>query len=440
MVLAPLQFSGRGLTPDVLGGIQQGQTAAQGFNILDKQRLDAQQAQQQQAQAAELQQQAQGLLARSRGGAPEGEINAEVGQLFLKDPKLGKTLSDRLGINTEAKKLAAAKFGLNLEQLIGDTPAQNRLLEQRIKAIDDAGGDSSHTRELLDAPEARRIQAAKIFQANALNREELAKVAGKSIEQQRAPIDRTTLEKNLLAAGLVRGTPAFENAVKQILTKPTTSVQVGIKQEGKEREALAGVQAGRFKKIVDDGEAAGVTLANLDQLDAIDVDSGALAPAKAAFASVVKDLGFSSLAAGISDVSTAQSFDAVSGRLVQAVLNQATGPQTDDDAKRASKTISSLGDDPLARVFKSDSLRALAFRQEQRGNFISSRIDEGKTFSAASKEWDKFKNSTPNISGVVKGPNGLPLFFFQFEQTARSNKPNVTDEEILTAWRQAHGK
>jgi hypothetical protein len=224
MVLAPLQFSGRSLVPDVLGGIQQGQQVSQGRNILEQQRLGIQGTQQEQAlrqqqaeQAAVLQQQAQDLLARSQAGEKGVATGTEIGQILLKDNKLGKNLRDVIGLNTEAKKLRAAKFGRALEQAVGDIPAQNRIIQQNIVDVEAGGGDASHSKELLTLPEDRRLKAARLFQLNALNRDELAALTTSAIEQQRKPIDRTLVEKNLIAAGFIKGTPQFQNALKQIL-------------------------------------------------------------------------------------------------------------------------------------------------------------------------------------------------------------------------------
>jgi hypothetical protein len=224
MVLAPLQFSGRSLIPDVLGGIQQGQQVSQGRNILEQQRLGIQGTQQEQAlkqqqaeQAAALQQQAQDLFARSQAGEKGVATGVELGQILLKDKKLGKNLRDVIGLNTEAKKLQAAKFGRALEQAVGDTPAQNRIIQQNIDDIEARGGDASHSRELLTLPESRRLKAARLFQLNALNRDELAALTTSGIQQQNKPIDQTLIEKNLVNAGLTKGTPQFQNALKQIL-------------------------------------------------------------------------------------------------------------------------------------------------------------------------------------------------------------------------------
>jgi hypothetical protein len=224
MVLAPLQFSGRSLTPDVLGGIQQGQQVSQGENILQQQRLGIQGTQQEQGlaqqqaqQTAAAQQQAQGLLARKRAGAPAGEINAEIADLLFTQPDVVKKLRAEFKLDNEAKVLRAAQLGLNVELAAGNRQQQDEFLQQQIKTVEAEGGDASQSRQLLAMSDDQRLQAAKLLQAQAFSREELAVIAGKSIEQQRKPVDPLLVEQQLTSAGFVKGSPPFQNALKQIL-------------------------------------------------------------------------------------------------------------------------------------------------------------------------------------------------------------------------------
>lgn len=208
---------------------------------------------------------------------------------------------------------------------------------------------------------------------------------------------------------------------------------------GEEQKAIAKVQAQRFSDVMSEGRNAESSLETLDQLDAIDIKTGALEPLKASLAAVAE--GFGVDASGLADVATAQALGAVSNRMVNDVLNAAKGPQTEGDALRAKKTIRSLGDDPLAGQFKSDSLRALALRKVEQADFIGEEISNGKTFTAADKAWREFKKKTPNLSEVIKNPEtGLPIFFYQFKENAKRVREGITDEEIIKAWRQAHAK
>jgi hypothetical protein len=208
---------------------------------------------------------------------------------------------------------------------------------------------------------------------------------------------------------------------------------------GKERSELSKIHAKHYDKLIDRGEKADSMLANLDQMDAFDIKTGAFEPAKAAFGAILE--GFGVDASRLVDVDTAQSFEAVSNRLVNDVLNQAKGPQTEGDALRAKKTIAGLKDSQLAKDFKVASLRALALRTSEQRDFVVDRMDEGLTFSQASKKWRQFARKTPSLSSVVKDKEtGLPMFFYQFKQKAQDLNPDASQEDIVSEWRRLNKK
>lgn len=261
--------------------------------------------------------------------------------------------------------------------------------------------------------------------------------AGNPVASADPKPDITTLQKNLQAAGLTQGTPEYQTALLKAIQKPGVQVSIGDEAEGTERKEIAKVRARQFEKLSNDADNAESTLASLDQLDAVDAKTGAFEPAKAAFAAIAEGFGFD--AGAIANVTTAQALEGLSNRLVNDVLNAAKGPQTEGDALRARSTLKSLGDDPRAGQFKSDSLRAVALRTVEQREFIDQKIDAGSTFSAARADWNKFKKKTPSLSAVVKNPNtGLPLFYYQFKRSATQRRPGITDEQIIAAWRKAH--
>ena len=226
-----------------------------------------------------------------------------------------------------------------------------------------------------------------------------------------------------------------QQALKQEQEGKEPLVVIGDKAE---RKAIAGIQAKRFEKIVNDAEGAKDALDNINQLESLDVRTGALEPAKASFAAVIESLGFD--ASGIANVANAQAFEGVSNRMVNDVLNRAKGPQTEGDAKRARSTLAALGNTPQANQFLNSSLKALALRQIERAEFIESIMEQDKTFSEANKQWNAFKRKTPSLSDIVKTQSGIPMFFYQFKERAQRIRPGITDEQIINAWRSKHGR
>lgn len=364
---------------------------------------------------------------------------------------------DRQAVQDEFMSVAQAAVQA---QALPNDESKINFLTNRAAEISERGGNPKDTQEALDLFNAGRSEEANALINSAVDTgtrlgflKPLAQPAGAQqftlgAGQTRfgpggeviatgpeAVATPTTLERNLASAGLKKGTPEFETAVLKATTKPTTVIGAG---ETEEVKALAKQRVKRFGDVQEAAEGATAMLDNLNQLDAIDVQTGALEPAKVAIASVIEGFGID--ASGIASATNAQAFNAISGRLVNDVLNAATGPQTDQDASRARKTIATLGDTPAAAVFKNNSLRAVANRQIEQRDFIAGQLDQDKNLSEANKEWRKFKRSTPSLSSVVKGPEGLPVFFFQFKENAKSARPGISDQDIIKAWRGAHAK
>jgi hypothetical protein len=303
-------------------------------------------------------------------------------------------------------------------------------LDSRVRDIESRGGVADDTQEAIQFLQQGDFDSLR----DGINNVKRVALQTGKLKASSVP----AVQQNLIAAGLRPGTPEFQQALLTSINKPGVQVSIGDEAEGTERKEIAKVRARQFEKLSNDADNAESTLASLDQLDAVDAKTGAFEPAKAAVAAVAEGFGFD--ASAIANVTTAQALEGLSNRLVNDVLNTAKGPQTEGDAQRARSTLKSLGDDPRAGQFKSDSLRAVALRTVEQRDFIDQKIDAGSTFSSARADWNKFKRDTPSLSDVVKNPNtGLPLFYYQFKQSARQRRPDITEEDIINAWRKVHG-
>lgn len=319
-----------------------------------------------------------------------------------------------------------------------DTTAQNTFLNKRVQEIQGRGGDPRDTLELLQMnPQQRQQTVQGVLRIG----EQKGLIKGQTQQRQ----DLTTMARGLIEEGFKPNTPEFQAELTRRRTakkSPLVTVQTGDQalkpQDVEFQKALGKQQASRFGNIVKEGEDARNTIAALDQLDNIDVSKGLFQPAKVELARVLQGFGVDS--SEIADVANAQAFNAVSTKLVNEVLNAAKGPQTDQDAARARKTIASLSDDPRAAGFKNDALRALALRKVEQQEFIEKEIDSHGNFSRAISAWNKFKKETPSLGSIVSKSSGLPVFFFQFQEFQRQTKPNITDAEILENWQVINGE
>lgn len=411
------------LTPDVAGSISRGLQLGQQFRQV-----------QQQPEIDRLTRAATGgdqqALQQLSAIAPQ---QAQQVQQFQLGQSQAQQQQVQQGQEREKARFESVIQGALQAKNLPDDKSRLNFLKQRRGELQRQGvTNTQDTDEMIQLFESGQSE-----RANALINSAVA--TGQQLGLLKAPaaaVKPTSLQQNLIAAGLQPGTPEFQQAVLKATTKPQTIIGTG---ETEEVKALAKQRVKRFGDIQEAADQATTLLDNLNQLDAIDVQTGALEPAKASIAAVIEGFGID--ASSIANATTAQSFNAISGRLLNDVLNAATGPQTDQDADRARKTISSLGDTPGASQFKNDSLRSLALRQVEQRDFIANQLDQDKNLSQANKEWREFKRKTPSLSSVVKDSStGLPLFFFQFKQMAKERRPGINDQEIIEAWRGAHGK
>ena len=280
-----------------------------------------------------------------------------------------------------------------------------------------------------------QLEAFKQQQANARTQ------AGIN-EKRNAP---TTLERNLISAGLAPGSPEFREQMLSKTGRSSTNINVNNPSEAKAFSKAVGEQDAKFLgKIVDDGFSAEEEIQTLDQMLALDPGSGILEPVKQFFGEIAADLGLEGLANNIASVNDNAAFNSLSNKLVNAVLNRAKGPQTEGDARRALKVIASIKDPALAQKYKINVMKALALRKKQMADFFNNERfqlqERGKAFGSKEfletrKKWAEFTKRIPNVSDSKKlSMNGLPVFFFQFEENAKRNDPNVSDEQIASAW------
>lgn len=470
-LVTPGQIGGATLAPDITGGLARGQQLG-----LQQQQLEAnrfaleqqqqqQQAAQQQAQlAAQQQQQAQSLVRRQQAGE-QIQTGAELAQLFVDNPDLAGRVLQSAGISSEFQKNDAAEFGFLLE----NTPVEKRqqLIQRRAETVQARGGDPKDSLALLNASPDRQNQTARMLQLAALNPQEREKIAQQGREfglkerqlaqqaeltregitsreriasaQLSARDSRTSAAKNAIEAGLTRGTPEYQEFIRDQVTKAGTVVNLQGQEKSFQKE-LGKKQAIKFQEISDEGDSAQAALEAVDRMVALDPRTGALEEFKVNTARVAKAFGLEDISSAIADVPTAEAFRAESQKAVNAILLEAKGVQTEGDAQRALKTVANLGNDPRSNTFISNALKGTSLRQIQRKEFFESQLEEGDSFNEMSRAWSKKINNFPNLSSRLKTQDGLPMFFHQFVTHARGKDPNITDSQVESAWRQFHGK
>ena len=255
--------------------------------------------------------------------------------------------------------------------------------------------------------------------------------------------NRTSIEKNLEAAGLTPGTPEFRAAVMQQLTKPS-GTQVSIQmpeQRGltAEAEALGKARAKEYEAIQTEALGASQQRDTLSQLRTLDTRTGFGQQTKADVAGVLNSLGLNGDQLLNTDVANVQAFNKLSGRLVAAGLAEQKGASTDADMRFFMRTLPSIQDDQRSSKFIIDSLSAQAERKIEKDQFYTNWLEQNQgSLTGAKKAWAEYIGKTPLWKDNVINPQtGLPANYYEWRDRFFELNPGATTEDAQTAWRSA---
>jgi hypothetical protein len=402
-------------------GFQQGQQISD--SMANRQALN------QQAQAAS---QLAGTQARAQGGDPQAlqdvagtEFGARLNEIkqSASEDEFNETLRENDSLT-----------GVALDALLIKDPVERRLfLERKADQFDKDGFDTTNIRGALSKDDKGLLQSINMQAQQGRSISERVK---QQFPDAQTP---TSLQKNLIAAGFVPGTIKFQEEVTKSLNNTGTTINVG--QDGNQAFAkeLAKGQAKQVTLIGEQADAAIDSNQSLSVLENIDIQTGGLEPAKLALAKYASAFGLDGTK--IANVAGGEAFNAEAERLVLSVKASQKGPQTEGDQVTIRQTVASLGNTKAGNQFIIDSARALNNRRIGRKDFYDKflestggrfRNDDGVNADAA---WSEFKRNTPMVSAKQRTPEGLPVFYYKFEEAVRDANPDATRGEILEAWR-----
>ena len=319
---------------------------------------------------------------------------------------------------------------------IDDTIERRLFLERKRSQYIKDGRDTSNIDGALKLDDAALGQALTVQAQQGQSIADQYERQFPSVEAQ----SPTSLQKNLAAAGFVPGTPEFQAEVTKALGKSGTTINVGNGDQTFAKEMAKG-QAKNVSLVREQADSAIDANQSLAVLENIDIETGALEPAKLGIAAFATAFGLDG--SKIANVSAGEAFNAEAQRIVLSVKASQKGPQTDKDEATIRKTVANLGNSKQGNQFIIDSARALNNRRIGRKDFYDVflessggkfRNDDGETADAA---WSKFKRNTPMISAKQRTPEGLPVFYYKFEEAVRDANPDASRGEILEAWRSA---
>lgn len=345
------------------------------------------------------------------------------------DPARAIQIQTFLANQSDAQRQEVVRENESLTRtaLIAKTlPPQNRraFIERQRDVAKTEGRDTARMDRALSGNDDQLFEAIEMQAVEGQNISDIVK--------QISPTP-TTLQRNVQAAGFTPGTPEFQAEVLRGVTKPATQITIG--GEKKEQEKLAELRVKQLGTFQEEREAAIDANQSLDVLDNIDVNTGALEPAKQGLAAFGRAFGIDT--SRLANVSAGEAFNAEAQRIVLAVKASQKGPQTDKDEATIRQTVASLGNTKEGNQFIIDSARALNIRKIDRADFFDKLLEDTGSLKGANRDWAKFKRNTPMVSSNLRTPEALPVFFFKFEQDVRAANPDATRGEILEAWREA---
>jgi len=300
---------------------------------------------------------------------------------------------------------------------------QIRLTQERVADLKKRGIDSTQTEGLL-----AKLMDPNQYQAvqGIINERRDLGYRTKVLADPKV----STLEQNLKAAGYTPGTLAYQQAARKYMAKSGTTINMG--GLGTEKKELAKLRVKKFDELKQRGVAAEDSLHSLDVLDSIDVSTGRAEPMKQAIAAWGAAFGLDT--SKLANVAAGDAFTAEAGRTVLNAMAAQKGPQTESDMRQIRTTVSTLGKDPRANKFINNSARALARRTVEQRDFYNEYLSTNETLNGAAKAWNDYKRKIPMISKILKSPEGLPVFYFQFEDKFREDNPTATREDAIEQW------
>lgn len=249
---------------------------------------------------------------------------------------------------------------------------------------------------------------------------------------------RTSIEKNLEAAGFQPGTPEYRQALMQQMNKPSgTQVTLQMPPGRKaEEEAVAKIRAKEYEQVQNEAQTAADLRDTLSQLSTLQTKTGFGEETKADIARVFNSLGVNGDRLLNTNVANAQAANALSGKLISQALAAQKGVASDSDFKFQARIAPTIADEQKAYDFNIKSMRAIANRKIEKDQFYTNWYENNKNLEGVKKAWQDYINETPIFSDNVINPaTGLPANYYEFRDELLMANPGASDQDVRAAWR-----
>ena len=285
---------------------------------------------------------------------------------------------------------------------------------------------------LIDDPsnDFSQADAASFFeQAN------IAKESGASWPQFQEQLNQTSLTTaEKLDARKANETERHNRYVEQ---NPPSGTTINVGSGNEEQKAYGKHLVKTFEGVQEAADVAFTANRELGMLRNIDVNQGAGESFKANIASWGIALGVDPSTLGLPDPTNAQSYIALSKKMLLSAMAAQKGPQTEADMKVIAATIAKLDNQNEANQFIIDASIAVNDRRIAKAKFFDQRMTDKGTFKGASSAWSTAMGKTPFMAPNAK--TGRPVFYDQWLKTMSSANPEMSGEKLREQWRSTYG-
>jgi hypothetical protein len=195
-----------------------------------------------------------------------------------------------------------------------------------------------------------------------------------------------------------------------------------------------------YGKLKADADEAYDTVNTVKTLSNINVPTGRWQEFTMGIGAMLKDAGIELGKEWQENVAGQQSYSALAGTLVLQRLALLKGNASDKEGDFVKTTTQSLKNDPKANDFLNKFAMAKARRVIEKYQFYAD-ADLDKDYDNSGRKvdsgWNKYWRATPFVSEAIKTKEGLPVFYYEFEDgvKALSENPNqYQSKDIRDMW------
>jgi hypothetical protein len=245
---------------------------------------------------------------------------------------------------------------------------------------------------------------------------------------------KTEVQRNLEAAGLVPGTPAYQKALLEYTNKPLATV--AISAEKAENQKIGGGIGEEYLGVRERGNSAAETLDTIRQTRAVAAPTGKFAAARDTLGGVLREFGYKGDLA--KDATDLQKLNQITSNYVLGKQLEQKGVQSESDARRMRDTFAQITNTEEANDFILRAVESQKTREMEKADFYEQwRAGKGGSVDGAAGAWRKHIRETP-VVGV--NPNSKqPVFLHEFMDQAAKANPGMSEDQILQVWKQKYG-